>query len=322
MRNILLIVKIISFSLTLFLYFEFVNAQQKIPSKTVKIFAIMSRNYPEYNEALEGFKEALTDANIKFDINLVTSLKEDNPNLKIIDDIKKAEPDLILALGTNAVNSVNTNINDIPIVFSMVLNPTFGNSKNSSTNNKNITGVSLSVPVIKQFSTFKEIIPNLKTVGVIYSPDENSELIKEAEISAKKLNIDLIAADVNDENDVPRTLNNLIRIVDVIWMIVDKAVNSIESRRHIIMEGFRNDIPVIGPSENYVVAGAAFAISADYKNVGWQTGKITVKILEGNEPSQLPCEYPNKTVIYINEKIINSIGIKIPNTILQNAVIK
>ena len=79
-------------------------------------------------------------------------------------------------------------------------------------------------------------MPNLRTIGVIYTPGENSELIKEAQDAAKKLNINFIPADVTDEREFPTALQNLIRIVDVIWMIVDNAVNSDESRKYIILE--------------------------------------------------------------------------------------
>jgi len=322
MRKVLLFIQIICFLFSLFLNYSLINAQQRNISKDVKIVALMSHDYNEYREALEGFKEALKEANIKFEINLINNIGDNDFNPKIVNEIQKIKPNLILALGTRASYNANLHINDIPIVFSMVLNPNFNNSNNSyEKNNKNITGVTLSIPVIKQFSTLKEIIPNLKTVGVIYSPDENSELIKEARTAAKQLNLDLVAADVSNEREVPITLNNLIRIVDVIWLIVDNAVNSFESIKHIILEGFRNDIPVMGLAENYVVAGAAFAVSADYKNVGFQSGNMAIKILNGYEPSQLPYEYPQKVVLYVNERITDGIGLKIPEKILKKAIV-
>jgi putative ABC transport system substrate-binding protein len=48
---------------------------------------------------------------------------------------------------------------------------------------------------------------------------------------------------------------------------------------------------------------------------------MAVKILNGNEPSQLPYEYPQKIIIYINERIVDSIGLKIPEKIRKNATI-
>ena len=322
MRIILIFLQTICFLLSLLLNYDLINSQQKGTSGTVKIVVLMSSDLDEYKLALDGFKDALSNSNIKFEINQISDIGDNNFNPKITNEIRKLKPDLILGLGTKSANNLHTYINDIPVVFSMVLNPNFINSNHQSgKNNKNITGVSLSIPVIKQFSTLKEMIPNLKTIGVIYNPYENSELIKEAQTAAKQLNLDLVAVDVSYEREVPMTLNNLIKYVDVIWLIVDRMVNSVESRKNIILEGFRNDIPVMGLSEKVVRAGAAFAVSADYRNVGFQSGNLAVKILNGDEPSQLPYEYPQKTIIYINERIVDSIGLKISEKIRKNAVI-
>ena len=323
MRKIFIFIQTVFFLLSLSLDYDLISAQQRNVSKNVKIVALMSTAYDEYKEALEealeGFKEALTEANIKFEINLISNVGDNDFNPETVNEIQTIKPDLILSLGSKAFYNISLHMNDVPVVFSMVLNPNFNNLNNSY--NKNITGITLSIPVITQFSIFKEIMPNLQTIGVIYSPEENSELIKEAQEAAEQLNLDLVAADVTNEREVPKTLNNLIRLVDIIWMIVDRAVNSFESRKHIILEGFRNDIPVMGLSEYYVQAGAAFAVSADYKNVGVQSGNMAIKILNGDKPSQLPYEYPEKVVLYINERVTDGIGLKVPEKILKEAII-
>ena len=318
-----LFIQLICFLTSLLLHCTLICAQERDTSNPVKIVTLMSSDYQEFREALAGFKNALNKADIKYEISLITNISNNGFNPKVIDKIRESEPDLILTLGTKALTNVNNYIKDIPIVFSMVLKSYFTQSIDTFVkNNANVTGVTLSIPVIQKFSIFKEIIPDLKTIGVIYSPDENSELINEAKSAAKRLNLDLVAANVSSERDVPKALNNLTRIVDVIWMILDNAVNSDYSREYIILEGFRNDIPVMGPSENYVGAGALCAVRANYRNVGFQSGKMAVKILNGSKPSEVPYEDPKLSVIYINERIAAGIGLKITNQIKAVAKIK
>lgn len=319
-RTVRYIVLFFTFFLLIF-KFNIITAQETTDLKNIKIVVLTSHNYDEYQQAFEGFKKALTETNIKFTISMMKDLGNTNVNGELVAEIQKSKPDLILTLGSTATYTISSYIQDIPIVFSMVLYPNMNNSNNSKGNNSgNITGVSLSIPVDKQFSVLKQIIPNLKTIGVIYSADENLPLIKEAQQVAKVLNLNLIAADVTDERDVPQALNNLIRIVDALWMIVDKSINSTFSRTNLILEGFRNNIPVMGLSENYVRAGAAIAVSADYMTVGMQTGKLAIQILNGESPAEIPIEYPQKLNIYINEKIIDGIGLKIPTTILKKVI--
>lgn len=307
--------------LSIFLCCYQIFAQQNNTLRRVKVVALLSKDYKEYREALEGFRKVLSDSNISYDIILINDIEDNLSVTELVDDIQSNNPDLILAIGSRALYDIDTYIKDIPIVFSMVLNPNANNHKNARlTNNGNITGVTLSIPVRKQFAIFKEILPNLITIGVIYNPEENEELIKEAKRASRQLNIDLIAADVNGEREVPKTLNYLINVVDAMWIIVDNAVNSVKSMRNVILESVKNDIPVMGPSEKYVKAGAAFAVSADYESIGMQSGEMAIKILNGKKPSSLPIEYPQEFVIYINEKITDWIGLKIPDKILNDSI--
>lgn len=304
---------------SLFIHYTFVIAQQRNEPDPVKIIALLSSEYKEYFQALEGFEKVFKNSKIDYILNSVNNIKNNDFNPRVLNKINEIKPDLILALGTRALTSLEQYVEDIPIVFSMVLNPYLTNSTNAR---KNVTGVTMSIPVLEQFSTFKKIVPNMKTIGVVYSPEENSELIKEAGLAAKQLDIDLVEANVNNEREVPNAINNLTRIVDVIWLIVDKAVSNTDIIKYIILEGFRNDIPVMGLSAHYVEAGAVCAVSADYNSIGAQAGTMAVKILNGVEPFQVPYEKPRSFVLYINERVAASMGISINEQIRKKAVIK
>ena len=321
MRKYFLNIQKVWFLLLLTVQYSPIYAQNSSAANTYEIVTVMSADYNEYRESLNEFQTVLEKHDIDFNIRLDVGKRTDNNiDPRIINRIQEDRPDLILALGTKAAQSLSTHIHDIPIVFSMVLNPLYTNSSNN--NNSNITGVTLSVPVLTQFSVLKRVIPELYNIGVIYSHDENETLINEARIAATGLNINLVPIDVNDERDVPSAVQNLIRVVDIIWLIVDKAVNSEESRKHIILTGHKNNIPVVGPSKNYVSAGAAFAISTDYTNIGAQSAGLAIEILNGVNPSQIPHESPSNVILYVNERIHDWFGIPIPeNSVRQRLVI-
>ena len=286
-------------------------AQDNRVANNIVISAVLSNNYREYREALEGFEDALKQANLNFQIELIENKGTGNFDLSIIDQIKQTGPDLVLAIGTKAAYNLSEHIKNIPIVYSMVLKPQFSNQLPDS----NVTGVTLKIPAFTQFSILRKVIPNLRTIGVLYSADENFDLIREARRDARTLGLDLVALEVENERNVPNTLENLIKVVDIIWMIADNAVNSQESRRFIILESFKNNIPVIGLAENIVHAGAAFAISSDYRKIGIQSGKLAMKIFSRSDSSHFECEFPNDIILYVNERIVNGIGLKIPDSI-------
>jgi len=296
-----------------------IAAQQSRADEKVQIVAFMGRDYDEYRMALEGFKEELERSNIRYEIQVINSLGDNPGETEVLHAVQQKKPALILALGTKAANFISSQVQDIPIIYSMVLNQRVYGQSNSVA--KNITGVTLSIPTFHQFSVIKEIMPDVKSIGVIYTRAENADLIQEAQLAARQLNIDLVTAGVDKEKEVPTALNNLLRVVDVIWMIVDKAVNSVDSRKYIILECFRNNVPVVGLSENYVRAGAAFAVSADYTKLGIQTGTMAVKILNGSEVRMLSHESPKDYNIYINQRIVDGIGLIIPENIEQRVIV-
>ena len=326
MKNkfLLYIHTLISFLLIL-LFFDRLPtyAQEKEPGAEVTIVILMTGNYKEYQEVLYGFEKMLQESDIKSDIiEIVKGLNDNISNKDLIDEIKRNNPHLIFIIGSRA-STIIYDIKDIPIVFSTFRKPDINYSENQGTINNNATGVTFSIPVIEQFSIYKKIIPKLNNLLVIYSSDENEHLIEEAQIAASDLGFELISSKVSSERAALRSVNNLISFIDAIWLIVDHEINSKDAIRRISLEGFRNNIPVMAPS-TYFAELAAFVVSADYEDIGRQSGDMVVKILQdGIHPSLIPVESPQKLTIFINKNTMDAIGLAIPDSIgIHNIIIK
>jgi len=315
---------LISFLLIL-LFFDHLPtyAQEKEPGAEVTIVILMTGNYKEYQEVLYGFEKMLQESDIKPNIiEIVKGLNDEISNKDLIDEIKRNNPHLIFIIGSRA-STIIQDIKDIPIVFSTFRKPDINYSEDQGTINNNATGVTFSIPVIKQFSIYKKIIPKLNNLLVIYSSDENEHLIEEAQIAASDLGFELISPKVSSEKAALRSVNNLISFIDAIWLIVDHEINSKDAIRRISLEGFKNNIPVMAPS-TYFAELAAFVVSADYEDIGRQSGDIAVKILQdGIHPSSIPVESPQKLNICINKNTMDAIGLAIPDSIgIHNIIIK
>ncbi|MFC1729958.1 ABC transporter substrate-binding protein [candidate division KSB1 bacterium] len=290
-------------------------AQQRTGTEEYRIVAVMTADYPEYREAYEGFIEELRTRGIGYTVELIESIGNNDIDENFVRRVRENNTDLILAIGTRAADSISKRISDIPIVFAMVMNPHFDTSDDLSY--RNVTGVRFSIPVETQFQVYKEIIPGLTNIGVIYTPEENEDVVSEAEQAARNLDLNLVKGNVNSEREVPQTVQNFIRVVDIIWKIVDSAVSGRETTEHIVLEGFRNNIPIVGLGENIVRAGAALAVSADFRMVGMQSGVLAEKILQGTSPAALEIEYPREYILYVNARIANGIGLRIPDSLEQ-----
>ena len=233
-------------------------------------------------------------------------------NLSILDSIKVINPKLIVTIGSKATKLAQDNFDDIPIVFSSVKYPVLSGFVNTVTSpGKNITGASIDIPLKVQFDKFKQIIPNLKKIGVLYTQNTES-LIPQAKIIAKQHNLELIALKVNHEKELPSKLDSLASQVQGIWSVADHNLFKPKSTRYILINTLRKRIPFMGFSKYVVESGALFALDFDYKAVGRQAGEIANKILAGIRPSAIEVTTADVIWFHYNEKTAERINITIP----------
>jgi len=278
--------------------------------KHISVSVIFPSDINAYLEAWIGFLEFLDDYQVSLKVTKY-NLEEETPEI-IFSKINKQKPDLIVTLGTEASKLAKKNISDIPIVFSMVLDPIDIGLKA-----KNLTGSSLDIPLRIQFKTIKKINHRVKKIGVIYNPLENNSIIQKAKIEAKNNNLVLKKFPVNSTKEIPRIddMN-----IDALLLIPDNIVCQSVIIQHILLASLKNKIPVIGISPAYVKAGALFAFSCDYKDIGRQSGNIALRILNGEDIKDIPISIPRKTKLFLNLTVAKRIGLKLNKKIIEEAV--
>ena len=286
------------------------------------MIALKSHEIEPYEIALKSFKETLKRKG--YDLNVEELVLKEDPKQKdrILSEIRRKNPLLIVTLGSAATTFISERIKETPVVFCMVLNPTasgFIRSMNASGNN--LTGASLDIPLEVQFEALRSIIPSLKKVGVVYSPQETGSVIQQASKVAKEMGLELVSIPINSEKEVPKAVRILDGKVDALWSVADSTVFSSGSTEFIILHTLRNGIPFMGLSPAFVKAGALMALAADYREVGIQCGELAVKVLSGDHPSSLPITMPQTITLYLNLKTAETIGLKIPPERMKGAVL-
>jgi putative ABC transport system substrate-binding protein len=89
----------------------------------------------------------------------------------------------------------------------------------------------------------------------------------------------------------------------------------------IFLHTLRSKLPFMGLSPAFVKAGALLALAIDYQEVGTQCGGLAARILSGESPSALPITTPQKTILHVNLKTAETLGLKIPADRLKGAVV-
>lgn len=283
------------------------------------IAVIRSRIIGPYNEALFGFEEELNRNGYKTLLHRYDLESFQGKESQLIEELRDLKPDLVYAIGTEAALFAKDNFKNLPVVFSMVLNPVKSKLVESlELPSNNLTGVSLDILPEVQFKKLKEVMPKVKRIGILYNAKEK-DWIKEAETAAGNIGLLIVAKPINSISDVPRMLDEISKEADCLWAQVEPLIYNTQSAQYILLTLLRNKIPSMVFSSQYVKAGAVLALECDYKDIGRQSKQIVEKILNGKNPGSIPIATPEKMRLVVNQKIAQLIGIDIPKKLLEEA---
>jgi len=288
-----------------------------------QIVAVVGAEAPPYREAFRAFQDGLLQKRHEVQIHEHV-LKDGSQKERILADIRQRRPSMVFTLGSTATTLVHAEIKNIPVVFCMVLNPQaagFVQSMQSSGNN--LTGASLDIPVRVQFETLQSVAPSVKRIGVFYNPAQTEKVVQPAVKVAAGMGLELIGIPVGSPEQLQELAGTLrSRQVDALWSVADSTVfASSRSVEFLIRRAVEARIPFMGLSPDFVKAGALLALSVDYKDIGLQCGEQAAQVLQGSAPSSVAISVPRKITLYINPNVARAIGLRVPSSVLERAVV-
>ncbi|MGQ5519193.1 MULTISPECIES: ABC transporter substrate-binding protein [Enterococcus] len=281
--------------------------------KTIGILQLVEHG--SLDAAYEGFKEGLAEGGYKEGENLTLeyqNAQNSQDNLKSMSEkLVKNSPDLLLGIATPAAVSLANETTDIPIVVTAVTD--LVEAKLADTNEapgRNITGTSDMVPIDKQIQLLLSIVPDAKTIGIMYNAGEANSKIQAdlAEKALKDAGVDVKVLTANTTNDVQQVTTSLAKDVDGIYVPTD---NTFASAAAVVGEVAKETkTPIVAGSVEQVEDGALATFGIDYKSLGKQTGELAAKILDGDEkPATTPVETANKLELVVNQEMATALGI-------------
>jgi len=289
-------------------------AQEKLP-----IAVLMSDSLTSTSRTLHGAKKAILRSNPNVEFSDYLTGQSADADSAIIKSLKALHPRLVLTIGSAATSLAKQNFTTTPIVFACVMYPVLsGFVESTRTPGGNVTGASLDVPVEVQFRYFKKIIPDIRTIGVLYTTNTAS-LITAAKIVAGQMGLELVALPINNGKDLPQALDSLAGLVQGIWSVADPALFDPQATRYILLNTLRKGIPFMGFSRYVVESGALFALDFDYKAVGMQAGQIANRVLKGEPAGNISVSAADVIWFHYNEKTAQHINVRIPEELVAVA---
>ncbi len=290
--------------------------------KSVAITAIVE--HPALDAVRDGVLDALNDAGYTEGKNLKWQYQSAQGNTGTAAQIARKfigdKPDALVAIATPSAQAAVAGTKRIPVVFSAVTDPVEAQLVPSwEASGTNVTGVSDLLELDKQIELIKQLVPNAKKVGMVYNPGEaNSVVVVEA---FKKLlpnyGMELVEAAAPRTVDVGSAARSLVGKVDVIYTNTDN--NVVSAYEALVKVGNDRKIPLVASDTDSVKRGAIAALGIDYRDLGRQTGRMVVRILEGEAPSKIKPETSNNLQLFLNETAAKKQGVTLSEELLKTA---
>jgi putative ABC transport system substrate-binding protein len=290
--------------------------------KSVAVTAIVE--HQALDAVRDGVRDELKAAGFEAGKNLKYEYQSAQGNTGTAAQIARkyvgGKPDAIVAIATPSAQAVVAATKDIPVVFSAVTDPVAAKLvKGWDASGTNVTGVSDMSPLDKHLELVKRVAPQAKRVGVIYSPGEaNSVAIVDAlKKSAPAAGLVLVEAAAPRSVDVASAAQSLVGKVDVIYAPTDNNVMS--AFEGIVKVAQASKIPLVAADTDGVKRGAVAALGLNYYDIGRQTGKVVVRILNGEAPGKIASQTSQTFELFVNPGAAQKQGIALSDELIKSA---
>ena len=285
---------------------------------TYTIGICQQMEHPALDAATEGFQDACKEKfggdNVEFDVQ--NAQGEQTMCSTIINNFVSSDVDLILANATLPLQTAAQATADIPILGTSVTDfaSALGISDWTGATGVNISGTCDLAPIEEQEDMLTELLPEAKTVGILYcSAESNSKYQAELfEAELEKDGIEYKEYTAADSNEIQSVVTNAVSECDAIYIPTD---NTMASNTQIINNiCLPAKVPVIA-GEQGICSGCGIAtLSISYYDIGYRAGEMAYEILaEGADISTMEIETAPQVTKMYNPAICEELGITVPD---------
>ncbi len=301
------------------------RAPAPVSPRPYVIGIFQSVDSPTANEVRRGIFQAFEDSGLREGENVQVRIRiaaGDRAEVQRTAEAFAAEKvNLVIPLSTQCLQAALLTDRRVPIVFGAVATPFLvGAGKSAADHLAHVTGVASTGPVRQAIRYIHEVLPGARRIGTLWTPSEvNSEFYLDlAREAAAELSLEIVAVPVASASSLLQSAQALVnRNVDVLFPISDNTINSsFEILGRVAAE---NRLPLFGGFLRSVEFGAAAALGFNFYDMGYRTGLIAVRVMNGESPARIPIQTMEDIKTYINLDAAGRQGLAFPPDLLARA---
>jgi len=230
--------------------------------------------------------------------------------------------DVIVSTSEPAARAVYGATKTIPIVSVFSGDPiAAGMARSLARPGGNFTGVSYYATELtgKRLDLLKKALPELTRVDVLSNPAVSYlPFDKDTKQAAQRLGIAVRVHHVREPADIDKAFTVMkAENAQAVFVLPDLMLGGEGSR--IATLALEQQLPTMAWGYWYANQGCLLAYSAWYPDLDYRLAFYVDRILKGAKPGDLPIEQPTKYVFSINLKTAETLGLKLPQTLLLEA---
>lgn len=302
-----------------------VRAQQA--GRIYRVGLVMGTGSPVYRPARAAFVAEMRKSGFVEGQNLVVDARSnqvDETRLRsIMAELAAAKTDLIISGGSEqTLRAAVSTAPSIPIVMWANNFDPFGRGyvQSLAKPGGNITGVFTRQPEIaeKQIELLREIFPTFKRLALLWDA-QTVDQFEAAERRAKTAGLEVISHKFETmPYDLPAAFHAIMsRGAQMLQVASGPNIGSFQQQ--VVDQANLHRLPAIYIFKTYVDRGGLLSYGIEIPSSFRRIAGLTVKILNGATPADLPIEQPTIYELAINLKTAKAIGVELPTSIMLRA---
>jgi putative ABC transport system substrate-binding protein len=277
--------------------------------------------------ALEAFRSELRELGWIEGQNIAVEYRWAEGRFDRLPDLAKElvqlKVDVIVAPTSIYTGAAKRATGTIPIVFASHADPIgSGHVTSLARPGGNITGftIMMSETTAKSLELFKEVVPGLAHVAVIWDPATPSHRpgLQAVEVTSRALGLRLQALAVPNATEFDSAFSAMVQ-EQADGVVVLSTPLFMGGAKRLAELAIKHKLPTMFGPREHVEAGGMLSYSPDRADLYRRAATYVDKILKGAKPAELPVQQPTKFEFVINLKTANTLGIAIPPTLLARA---
>jgi putative ABC transport system substrate-binding protein len=234
------------------------------------------------------------------------------------------KPDVLLAVGTLNLITLQRATSTIPIVFTLVTDPVAqGFVPNLTHPGRNITGFAHAGFSIggKWADLLKQMAPGIARVALVFNPETSPQsklYLSAVEAAAPSLGLEVMAAPVSSTTNIEPTIARLSREPNVGLIFPTDSFTTLRAKL-IVETVARYRLPAIYAEDAHMTEGGLMQYFSDTPEQFRLAPLYVDRILKGTKPGDLPVQLPTKFKFIVNRKTASALGIEVPLGLLLAA---